>query len=158
MSVTKSVIAQVEAIAKRESMLKGLKIKNKHGRTLHDASWTAGVDYADDTTEDEESESSEEDSDSDEEEELNLNNSENFNNNFNNSNQQDEDFNLNPNSDAHVEPEEAIDESDDDDVDENIDVNNNTSEQDPNLSSHGRPIHTHRPPERCRSFVQHANA
>ena len=52
MPVTTSVIQQVHTLARMDGMPKGLKIKNKAGLVLHEASKTAGVDYAQDTDSD----------------------------------------------------------------------------------------------------------
>ena len=72
-------MSQVEDIAKCNRTLKGLKIKNKHSKTLYNTNSTVGVDYADedkvrnlDLKEDE----------SDKEEEINLINSSYSSNNF----------------------------------------------------------------------------
>ena len=44
--ITPSIIAHVEAIAKKDDM-KGLKITTKTGKVLYDSAWIAGVDYMD---------------------------------------------------------------------------------------------------------------
>ena len=52
MPVTTSVIQQVHTLARMDNMPKGLKITNKTGLVLYDASKTAGVDYVQDTDDD----------------------------------------------------------------------------------------------------------
>jgi len=52
MPVTPSVIQQVHTLARMDNMPKGLKITNKTGLVLYDASKTAGVDYVQDTDDD----------------------------------------------------------------------------------------------------------
>ena len=46
MPITDSVIKQVEALAIKDGMPEGLKVKSRTGKILFDSSWTAGVDYA----------------------------------------------------------------------------------------------------------------
>ena len=52
MLVTTSVIQQVHALARMDGIPRGLKIKNKTGLVLYDASKTAGVIYVQDTDKD----------------------------------------------------------------------------------------------------------
>ena len=52
MPVSASAIQQVRTLACVDNMPKGLKIANKTGLVLHDASKTAGVDYAQDSDDD----------------------------------------------------------------------------------------------------------
>ena len=52
MPVTASVMQQAHTLARTDGMPKGLKIKNKTGLVLHNVSKTAGVDYVQDTDED----------------------------------------------------------------------------------------------------------
>ena len=61
-------------------MLEDLKIKNKHRKTLFSASWTIGVDHAD-NGEDNDSDLSKEES-NDENLEIELNNFDNLSNNL----------------------------------------------------------------------------
>ena len=128
-------------------MLKGLKIKNKHSKTLHNTSQTTEVDCADDTKNND-SDSSEDES-GNEDLELDSNTLNNFNNNFsknqtviNNSN---EDLNSCPTLDAHAEPEEVIYASEDYVNNESINEAINMLGQDFNLSNHRRPICIYRP-------------
>ena len=136
---------------------KGLKIKNKHSKTLFHASQTAGVDCRD-STKNNDSDPSEKES-KDKNLDLNLNNLNNFNHNLSKNaekNDNNEDLNSYPTLDAHAEPEEAINTPEKNNVnDENIDETINVPKQDSNLSSHGRSSCIHRPGERCRSFIQH---
>ena len=65
MPLTTGVIQQVYAIERMYVMPKGLKIKNKTGLVLYDASKTAGMDYVQDTEDYNESDKSETESKTD---------------------------------------------------------------------------------------------
>ena len=155
--VSKIVIAQVESIAKHEGMLKGLEINKKHRRTLFDASYTTGVDYADDTKNNNTDSSEDKSNYENSEIELNTNNSNNNSSKNLEQNDNNEELNLDPTLNAYAESKEVISMSENDDANnDNIHETINVPEQDFNLSSHRRPICIRRTAERCGSFIYHA--
>ena len=50
--ITPAVIRQINHIAEQEGMPEGLKIMNRYGEVLYDSTWIAGVDYDQETFED----------------------------------------------------------------------------------------------------------